>query len=585
MQASLKYLLIITSVFLYSIQTNAEVSPLLDSLYTLVASTQDDLELANIYYQIYDEKFRLNDKSEIRYTVDMCKKHALDSGDRQAQVKCEVLEARLLYWEGQYKESHAACKSVEALAQKANMPLVQAKMLGMMADIQGILGNYLDGLGLAQQTLEIRLANAASQEEIAAGYANIANFHGAINNLEQSTAYYKKARAIYSQAGDDLMAARMLMYMGLDRSIATEYDEARDLLTESLESFRQIKDNNSIIDALSKLGSVEQLVGKFDKAQAHYDEAQTLCIIAGNDLDLSILYQRNAHLNVDKKDWSKAIAYCEKALPISTDIGDRESLRRIYEYLYKSYKALGNYDLAFENLEHFTALNDSLSNSQTISKINALELKFQTDQKESAILLLKEKNKVSSYKARGLVLGLLTISALFVVFAFAMRQRIKKKELQKEKLAQKLVFRDEELILKKKELSAYALQLAQKNKILEGIKVDVKNIKAKAESTKSLQKIVQSIDFSQNDDRSWDGFRSRFLEVHKDFEVNAKAKYPTLTNNEMKFISLIKMSLSSKEIASILNVSSEGIKKTRYRLRKKLNLKPVESLEALIHKL
>lgn len=585
MSLSYRRILFVIACSLCTLQLTAQSREALDSLQILTTTIQEDAALSELYYQIYAEKSRLRDKSQIQSIIDSCKKYAVASGEQSAILKSEVLEARFLYWRGRYKESYTACERIERKTKNAGMHLLRAKLLSIMSDIEGILGNYLEGLEIAQQTLELRMAHEASELEIAASYANIANFHGAVNNLEQSTDYYKKAKDMYSRSGDEIMAARMLMYMGLDRSIAEEYDKARNLLTESLVTFRKVQDKNSIVDALSNLGGVEQQVGNLDIAQAHYDEAQAACLTIGNELDLSILYQRNAHLNIDKKDWNKAIAYCQKAMPISSKIGDKESLRRIYEYLYKSYKALGKYDLAFEKLEQYTIINDSLSNSQLVSQLNDLELKFQTEQNENDILLLEERNKVSAYRAKSLIIGILGLSALFLAFAFAMRQRIKKKELQKEKLAQTLSFRDEELLLKKKELSAYTLQLAQKNKILESIKSDVKTIKAKDESTKSLQKIVQSIDLSQNDDRSWEGFRTRFLEVHEDFEVKAKARYPTLTNNEMKFISLIKMNLSSKEIASILNVSSEGIKKARYRLRKKLNLDPVDSLEALIQQL
>jgi DNA-binding CsgD family transcriptional regulator len=47
-------------------------------------------------------------------------------------------------------------------------------------------------------------------------------------------------------------------------------------------------------------------------------------------------------------------------------------------------------------------------------------------------------------------------------------------------------------------------------------------------------------------------------------------------------MALLKMNLSNKEIANILNISGAGIKKARYRLRKKLGLETTDSLEELV---
>ena len=58
--------------------------------------------------------------------------------------------------------------------------------------------------------------------------------------------------------------------------------------------------------------------------------------------------------------------------------------------------------------------------------------------------------------------------------------------------------------------------------------------------------------------------------------------YPEVSTNDLRLMSLLKMNLSSKEIANILNISIEGVKKARYRLRKKLNLNTEESLQELV---
>ena len=104
------------------------------------------------------------------------------------------------------------------------------------------------------------------------------------------------------------------------------------------------------------------------------------------------------------------------------------------------------------------------------------------------------------------------------------------------------------------------------------------NGKAHAEYTK----MANTIKFNLQDEKSWANFSRFFDEVHQGFNEAVKKNYPDVSPNELRLMALLKMNLTSKEIASILNISHDGIKKARYRLRKKLNISSDESLSDLI---
>ena len=163
---------------------------------------------------------------------------------------------------------------------------------------------------------------------------------------------------------------------------------------------------------------------------------------------------------------------------------------------------------------------------------------------------------------------------------YALRQRLLKNQLAKEKAIQSLAFSEKKLTFKKQELTAFALQLAHKNNVLEDLQIRVENLDS--EKSREVQRIVNAIELNKNDDESWEEFRRRFATVHPDFENHIQRQFPNITANEMRLMSLMKMNLGNKEIANILNISGNGIKKARYRLRKKLNLQTEDSLEATI---
>jgi DNA-binding CsgD family transcriptional regulator len=91
--------------------------------------------------------------------------------------------------------------------------------------------------------------------------------------------------------------------------------------------------------------------------------------------------------------------------------------------------------------------------------------------------------------------------------------------------------------------------------------------------------LIHTINHDLRLEDSWKTFSRSFEEVHPGFYDRARQRYHDLTFNELRILALLKMNLSYKEIANILNVSAEGVKKARYRLRKKLDLASEDSLQ------
>jgi FixJ family two-component response regulator len=73
-------------------------------------------------------------------------------------------------------------------------------------------------------------------------------------------------------------------------------------------------------------------------------------------------------------------------------------------------------------------------------------------------------------------------------------------------------------------------------------------------------------------------FESNFNQVHEQFYKKMLESYPTLTASDLKFAAYIKMNLTSKEIAPLLNITVKSLELKRHRLRKKMNLSPDENL-------
>ena len=77
-------------------------------------------------------------------------------------------------------------------------------------------------------------------------------------------------------------------------------------------------------------------------------------------------------------------------------------------------------------------------------------------------------------------------------------------------------------------------------------------------------------------------FEESFNQLHDNFFKRLKQHYPDLTPGDLKLAAYLKMNLSSKEIAALLNISLRGIENKRYRLRRKMNLEPDDNLTEIL---
>ncbi len=170
--------------------------------------------------------------------------------------------------------------------------------------------------------------------------------------------------------------------------------------------------------------------------------------------------------------------------------------------------------------------------------------------------------------------SIITIVTLVLLLALLIILVIKNwnRKLELARITQKEL--NMEINSKKIELQNVILQLVRRNEMLKDLRQDLKL--SSDEYTK--QRILKKIDTSLKDDSSWKKFTRDFELLNNDFVARIKENCQ-ITSNEMRLIALIKMDLTSNEIASLLHVSSDGIKKARFRLRKKMNLDASDSLE------
>ncbi|MEM7381016.1 MAG: tetratricopeptide repeat protein, partial [Bacteroidota bacterium] len=397
-------------------------------------------------------------------------------------------------------------------------------------------------------------------------------------HYEDAIAYSKRAYTIFENHDYHEYRGQTAIDLGNSYMAMENYDLALEQFEDALQIGREHKFIDVEAAALAKLGIANRHTKNYSTAQNYLTQAMSLHEGSGFRKEKAEDLNELASLALEMGNSERAVDHTSEAIQLSEQIGSLPELSNSYLIRSVAHETQGNKDLSLEDYKQYSLLKDSIFNTTKSQQIEELRTIYDTEKKEQQIVLQEQEIDLLEQKAeisrlqQILMGGALLLSLLGF---YGIRQRLKRNKAEKAKV-------DAELAFKKKELTTHALHLARKNETLESLKQKAKELKANTDSDGGYQQLIRTINFDLQDDNNWENFARYFEDVHKDFNSNVKSKFPQVTSNELRLMALLKMNLSSKQIANILNISQEGIKKARYRLRKKLDISSEESLQDMV---
>lgn len=298
--------------------------------------------------------------------------------------------------------------------------------------------------------------------------------------------------------------------------------------------------------------------------------------------------------NTSSNDNEIAIPYNQNNIRIAYSLPYYKQAKIKYQYYLEGYSKQWS-DWTFQTQKEFTNLNQGTYHFKVRAKINDENV---TKATTFTFIILPPwyAGKIA-----------LTIYVLLLAFAFYIirfyylsklkrhRQEIQEK-LQREKeefLNREAIANEQHIVTikneqlqadlasKSRELANSAMNIVYKNELLQKISDEINNFKdstGKKLSEDQLKKIHKVIEEGMSDDRDWNVFENSFNEAHENFFKKLKHGHPDLVPNDLKLCAYLRMNMSSKEMASLLNISLRGVEIRRYRLRKKLNLEHDKNL-------
>jgi len=386
------------------------------------------------------------------------------------------------------------------------------------------------------------------QQGISNVYTGIANAFKLMGNLDSSLIYHNRALKIRSR-------------LKLDRAIAnSEYHRSAVLI---------------------KMGKYSEAEESLKKAKSIYVKLveKTGIIIS----DLRLATARNYQGKAD------AIDIAQNALETANNLDNPNLVSHAYKILSEIFAFNLDYKASYLFLAKHKNLQDSLFNTEKERVLTEIEAKFQSEKKDNEIQLWKSKTEIQQKNNLLLVALIVVFSGVIVLLfflfrlkstAFKRQQMLHEKEniihKQERQIAEKEnQILQEQLESKNRELASKALEMLRYNDTISSIIEKLENLNnnfdEKPEVMKPIKDIINELE-NHTKQNIWNEFEKIFKNIHSGFYDKLLEICPELTATEIKTAALLKLNLTTKEIAAIAFKSEGGIKTTRYRLRKKLGL-------------
>jgi len=517
--------------------------------------------------------------------------------------------------------------TVNAMAQPSNNPLMQKGWSALVKDHEDQAFRYFyqsyekakkehNTADIAESLLYLGISSYGSSLEKGLHYAteSLDNY----NKLEKND-------PVQSKIG----RSKCLQLIGTIYTRQGKYIEAMPITKEVINILENNEDKSGTLGlAYSSLGTLYEKLKKQDSAAWFFK-------LALNDFDKSnnVAYLPGAYLKIGENELKEqrresSIEYFKKALFIADSTGNQQaqvsSLIALGKwhmdfnntilaasYLKKANQIAGSLsDKIFEirTLQSLITLNEVQKNYPELAKlqnrlllirdqyysieqekiVKNLEVQFDVAEKNRKLAFISNEKEVAKLTNYLLVSCIAILLIVFITGYFYLKNINKRDRqllnakyalvdaLEKQRILKEVQFRND-LDHKESQLSGITLQMLQKNELLSEIKTAIEN-----QQPLSEQQLVKMVNRHFEQDNIWNDFDLYFESINKNFYTRLKQAHPEISANDLKICALIKLNLSIKEMSSILNISPDSVKTSRYRLRKKLKLAADDNLTNFI---
>ncbi len=432
-----------------------------------------------------------------------------------------------------------------------------------------------------------------------------------------------KARDIFIATKNNQMKASTSVNIGLSLTSLHRYKESMDYFTKALNYYEADSNGFGIAVTTTNIAKMYKAAGDFQNAGIWYTKSLPYIRRISNKWAEASLYYDLAEMDRKKGNWEQALTNLATATRINRVADDQQLQMQLFEAYYKVYDTLGQDGQALAYFKKYVSLHDTLASVEKSKRIEELSIRIELLHKNEENLLLKQDVKASRLRLQ-LLTGLIFViflAAFLIIRLQKLRHRnlelknkqaeldkqLKEVEMQKlstdlnarnqalaSQTRQKLILEEMnrielekmqyEVQLKEQELvfqTLLRMDLTQVNRSVQEKLLPFQNkFSSKANQNEFLQVLQELTRDSEKDPLA--DFEVMFTQLHKSFINNIMARCSSLSRAELQVCSLLRINLSTKDIARLMSISLGSVDMCRHRIRQKLRLDQTDNLTAFL---
>jgi tetratricopeptide (TPR) repeat protein len=498
---------------------------------------------ARAYFVLGFCREKLSDYNHALSPLHVAYSNAQELGDKRLQSETLIALGTVHQRIAEYPKAIELFQESISISEAEGFDSLLAQALNQLGNLYENIGNPSKALDFFQKAL--RLREALGEKRGAANTLNnIAGLYlSHFKDYERCLSLCERSAELLIPTSDKRSMAGALLNGASALARLLRYDEAERRFRDALALFKEVGEEHGQALTLSNLGVLKTnrndyraAVSFFEKGMALY---QSLAVPRGEADCLNGLSVCWLHLG----DLERSAALSKKALSLSREAGLKREQFSALQNLGDIYEAMNRFKEALTMVREAQTLKEEISGEAVATQTRLLRIQFEVETKERENLMLHWKS-----------------SQL-----------------------------EEETTRQKKDLFTLAAALVEKNEFIIRLKEELAEIVKQSSgkggagsATQNFNQLLARLDFKRESEKSWKFFEEQFNAVHQEFLSNLKARSKNLTKTEQKICVLLKLNMTSKEIARALNCSLRNVENHRYRLRQKLALETYQNINSFL---
>ncbi len=517
-------------------------------------------------------------------------------------------------------------------------PLLNAKINQLMGDLYSKKNNLQPAINYYLISAKV-FEKLNKKESLCKVYQQLGEVYYRNNyNLNKALEYYNKALELAVELNDESLAAEIYNRLGGVFFSRKNYDQAAAYFEDALKLWKKQNNKSGIAKAYNNIGEIARMKGEFKSALIYYNKSLEINKELNNIDLMAVNFENTGLVTAQKKEYIQALKYFQKAQELYNRTNDQEKklevlleeaniyfalkkypkAEKIYHSVYETalrqkrmtltrdaakglsniLEKTNNSKEALQYYKIYSDLNDSINSEKQKATLTEMQSRFinSINEKEIAIkdkeiALLKSDKRIHRLELYLTIAGFIVFTIIAFLLVSRYRSLLKKERLISIKnselhRAQKELM---ELEIKNKDadLANFALHIVEKNNFLKMINKELKAINKapEDEKIKKINNLIFTVQQNLQIQKELEEFRSKVDSTYEGFFKRLKEKLPGITKNEERLCALLRLNLSSKEIAALNNTSVKAVEMSRYRLRKKCGLGNNENLCDFLEKI